>query len=386
MRLPGTLNIPDKKKLAKGRKLALARLVEWNGTRYDLSEFTPAPAVQFKSERSGEGVKLSGNLAKTDLDKLPKQISSKPKTIILQGEDAEDVNRFPSRSEALFYVCCELIRSGVDDDTIASIIMDRDLGISASVLDKPRPHQYAARQIQRAREEVESPELRELNDLHAVIEDMGGKCRVITEVEDPVMDGRKRISRQTFEDFRNRYLNRHIQVGKKVESLGNWWLKHPRRRQHRSVVFAPNRIVEADYNLWKGFAFEPIPGDCSLFLDHVRNNICDRNEEHFEIVMNWMARAVQQPDSIGEVAIVLRGGRGTGKSFFARMFGSLFGAHFLQVSDPKHLVGSFNSHLRDTIVLFADEAFYAGDKKHESILKTLVTEPTFIVEGKGIAR
>jgi MoxR-like ATPase len=100
--------------------------------------------------------------------------------------------------------------------------------------------------------------------------------------------------------------------------------------------------------------------------------------------MNWMARAVQQPDSIGEVAVVLRGGRGTGKSLFARMFGALFGAHFLQVSDPKHLVGSFNAHLRDTIVLFADEAFYAGDKKHESILKTLVTESTFIVEGKGI--
>ena len=33
MRLPGTLNIPDKKKLAKGRKLACARLVEWNGTQ-----------------------------------------------------------------------------------------------------------------------------------------------------------------------------------------------------------------------------------------------------------------------------------------------------------------------------------------------------------------
>ena len=32
----------------------------------------------------------------------------------------------------------------VDDDTIASIIMDRDLGISASVLEKKRPEEYAA--------------------------------------------------------------------------------------------------------------------------------------------------------------------------------------------------------------------------------------------------
>jgi hypothetical protein len=156
------------------------------------------------------------------------------------------------------------------------------------------------------------------------------------------------------------------------------------RRQYETLVFAPNRTVEGAYNLWRGFACEPVPGDCDLFLDHVRNNICNGNEEHYDYLLNWMARAVQQPDSPGEVAVVLRGGRGTGKSLFARQFGSLFGSHFLQVSDPKHLVGNFNAHLRDTIALFADEAFFAGDKKHESILKMLVTEPTLVIEAKGI--
>jgi hypothetical protein len=33
--------------------------------------------------------------------------------------------------------------------------------------------------------------------------------------------------------------------------------------------------------------------------------------------------------------------------------------------------------------VFADEAFYAGDKKHESILKTLITEDLLAIEGKG---
>jgi hypothetical protein len=36
------------------------------------------------------------------------------------------------------------------------------------------------------------------------------------------------------------------------------------------------------------------------------------------------------------------------------------------------------------VFLFADEAFFAGDKKHESILKALITEPTLTVEAKGI--
>src|SRR5690606_8158768 len=85
-----------------------------------------------------------------------------------------------------------------------------------------------------------------------------------------------------------------------------------------------------------------------------------------------------------EVAVVMRGGRGTGKSFFAKMFGRLFGRHFLQVANSQHLVGNFNAHLRDSVVVFGDEAFYAGDKKHESILKTLVTEENIVIEGKGV--
>lgn len=68
-------------------------------------------------------------------------------------------------------------------------------------------------------------------------------------------------------------------------------------------------------------------------------------------------------DEQGEVAVVLRGGKGVGKSFVAEHFGRLFGRHYLKVSQPGHLVGNFNSHLRDVVVLFADEAFYAGDKR-----------------------
>jgi hypothetical protein len=36
------------------------------------------------------------------------------------------------------------------------------------------------------------------------------------------------------------------------------------------------------------------------------------------------------------------------------------------------------------VLLFGDEAFYAGDKKHESILKTLITEESIVIERKGL--
>ena len=43
-----------------------------------------------------------------------------------------------------------------------------------------------------------------------------------------------------------------------------------------------------------------------------------------------------------------------------------------------------NRHLQDCSVLFADEAFFAGDKVHGSVLKAIITEPTIMIEPKGV--
>ena len=53
-------------------------------------------------------------------------------------------------------------------------------------------------------------------------------------------------------------------------------------------------------------------------------------------------------------------------------------------SNAMHLVGKFNGHLSDVCFLFADEAFYSGDKQHEGVLKALITDPTLTIERKGI--
>lgn len=56
----------------------------------------------------------------------------------------------------------------------------------------------------------------------------------------------------------------------------------------------------------------------------------------------------------------------------------------MQITNSKHLVGNFNGHLRTTAFLFADEAFFAGDRVGENVLKGLVTEPHVVIEKKGI--
>ena len=227
-----------------------------------------------------------------------------------------------------------------------------------------------------------------LNAIHAVVPE-AGKTIVITEEWDPVLE-RQVLQRSTFADFRNRYLNESVDTGRRHRNgepirvpLGHFWLAHPDRRQYAGIVMSPSRSVPDYLNLWRGFAVEPQPGTWTRLRDHVEHVICQGDPEVFAYVLAWLAHCVQHPDRQPEVALALRGPRGTGKGIFARSVGSLFGQHYLQIANARHLTGNFNSHLQDCIVLFADEAFWAGDKAGESVLKMLITEPVIPIERKG---
>src|SRR5262249_8360490 len=167
--------------------------------------------------------------------------------------------------------------------------------------------------------------------------------------------------------------------------LGRWWIDHEQRRQFDGIVYAPGlSAANGKLNLWNGFGCEPREGKWDLYYDHLYNNICSGNAEHLEYMLNWMAYAVQQPGRPGEVAVVWRGKEGTGKGVAAKQFGRLFGTHFRHVVHAKHLTGHFNAHMQHISVLYADEAFFAGDRSHESVLKALVTEETLMIEPKGL--
>jgi hypothetical protein len=400
LRLPGTINWPNKlKRDKKGRVPALAYVAERHDDRiYDIKQFLQAPEVQTvetAASRIGGAVKsrtkrrveVSGNIRRlADINELPETVPGVAKVIIVQGDNPDDFAQFNGdRSRAVWYVICELVRNQVPDETIFSIVTDPGFGISAHVLDQPRPEKYALRQIERAHEYAIDPDLRAFNERFAVITNFGGRCRVVEEVFDEALQ-RATLTSMTFDDLRNAFLHQRKELSDKEKMpLAEWWLRHPQRRQYDRVVFRPNEDEEVAgcYNLWRGFGVEPAPGDCALFLHHIRSTLCGGDEDNYLYVLRWMARAVQRPGESGQTAIVLKGRMGTGKSFFAKTFGRLFGRHYLAVSDSKRLVSNFNSHLRDCVVLFADEAFYAGDKKHESILKALITEDMLAIEAKG---
>ncbi len=172
---------------------------------------------------------------------------------------------------------------------------------------------------------------------------------------------------------------------------GDWWLDQCAgpRRQYDTTRFMPGSdklVVNNILNLWTGFAVKSIEGaKHESFLRHIHDNLCGGSDVYYNYLILWMAHVVQRGGKPAGVAVVLKSeSEGTGKSFFAKSFGRLFGKHFKHVVNADHLVGKFNSHMRDCRVMFADEAFYAGDRKHEGVLKAIITEERLMVELKGI--
>lgn len=221
--------------------------------------------------------------------------------------------------------------------------------------------------------------IRAINARHALIL-TGGHAAVLRESKDD-------FDLLTIAAFKAWLANCLIPVGygdkQQLIPVADYWLKHRDRRQYQGLVFAPEGAPRTRYNLWRGFACEPQPGDCSLFKQHLFENVCRESVPLYDWVWGWFAQLVQQPQIKPGTSLVLRGGQGVGKTKVGEVIGSLLGRHYVQVSEPRFVTGRFNSHLRQCILLHCDEAFWAGDRQAEGKIKDLVTGRHHLIEHKG---
>ena len=219
-----------------------------------------------------------------------------------------------------------------------------------------------------------------------------GKAVVIWPVRDSLLQ-RDHHERASFADFAKFYQNHMFSLVVKdssgnektiTKSYADWWLNHSSRRQYLGgVVFDPaGRTPDDTLNLWRGWAVTPTPGDWSLMRNHIRHIICGNRDDIYDYMLRWLAHMVQKPHLPAETAIVLRGLKGTGKGMLGKWLLRLCGQHGLHIVNAGHLTGRFSGHLRDAVLVFADEAFFAGDRQHEGVLKAIITETTLLIEAK----
>lgn len=227
--------------------------------------------------------------------------------------------------------------------------------------------------------------LEQMNNKYCLVP-YGGKVRILTFEHD---GERELAAYYSASDFRLLHSNKLVPgLGKKGPvPLGSWWLNHNDRRQYDGVIFAPGEpsVVNGRLlNLWRGWGIAPREGDWSLLKKHIIEILADGDKAHAEYILNWSAWSFQNPGTPPEVALVCRGGKGTGKGLFGRAMRRAFGQHGLQISSHEHLTGNFNRHLQDCALLFADEAFWPGDKSAEGTLKRIITEPELFITPKGV--
>lgn len=232
--------------------------------------------------------------------------------------------------------------------------------------------------------------LRELNETYAVAQ-VGSDAVILQEREDDVAFLKSA-------DFRLLHSKDHIEVlNEKGEyrrrKLADAWLEWEERRQFEEVVFEPSAFGEAGaarsstaYNLWRGWAVTPhaSKGSCSLFLKHLRYMVCGGNVEHYEWLLDWLADLFQNPQRKLGIVVALRGMQGVGKTIVGEIVKGLLGRYQIIVEKPGQVTGRFNGHLAYNLLLQVEEAFWAGDKRGQAVLKHLVTGKTQQIERKGV--
>jgi Mesyanzhinovviridae DNA primase len=429
MRLPFTVNLPNKSKRDRGRKPAVARLIDFCDLKYPLSAFEKAAATG-ESQSKGD-VTIDWDRAREYAarfkDKLPSDLPSKARIILEHDGKLEDLretlreegllngDKFKEWSHVTFALAASLKSGGQysNEEMAAMLACDRPCNSNGewksitNKIDNAKVRRQVRRAIansydpkeRRFTPEEDGEDLASMNARYFVTP-IGGKTRVVTLGDDDEFPGRQTVSMvSTFEDFANLHSNRRkiIVIDGEVKEipLGAWWLRQKNRRQYTSgMKFMPRHdeeVVNEYLNKWRGFAVEarkPEGGSgasgCRLFLEHGKKVICGGNEEHFDYLLKREATIVQKRIRT-EVAVGLRSEtEGTGKGFWVKHLGHLYGHHYMEVSNPAHVTGKHNEHLETLLKLTADEALFAGDPRHRNALYNLITEPKIVVEPKFV--
>ena len=175
--------------------------------------------------------------------------------------------------------------------------------------------------------------------------------------------------------------------------LFEFWLNWPGRNTFSGVTLEPSvsfrdgaRPIQQGgaYNVWQGYGYRPVEGDCQILLDHIRDVWCDGREDAYEATMNHLAGMVQNPAEPGLPLLSLVSEKeGTGKNIVVEgVFLPLYGTHGIVLDRPEALTGRFNSHLGWCVFAYINEAIWGGDKQREGAYKTLFTDKLRALEKK----
>ena len=138
--------------------------------------------------------------------------------------------------------------------------------------------------------------------------------------------------------------------------------------------------------MFEGFAVASVQGEWKKLEQFLREIICGKEPGAYDYLYKFVCWWVQNPCVTPEIAIVLLGSQGIGKSVFVLEFlGGLIGQrHLLHFTNPKALVADHNEEWAWPLLKFFNEMTYGHDKAISGMLKALDTEKEIRINPKFV--
>jgi hypothetical protein len=163
---------------------------------------------------------------------------------------------------------------------------------------------------------------------------------------------------------------------------------------YNNIVFKPSNVdlKRNDLNIWAGFKAQEVDvidmNIVNTFINHIRQVWASDNDEYYTYIMSWLAQVIKTPEQKTEVAILLNGGQGSGKTLpcdilLQRVFGDNIG---MISSGLGSLTQRFNGCTMGKIFANVNELSVVGDDFSASFdkMKSLITDRHLQIEKKGL--
>lgn len=310
------------------------------------------------------------------------------------------------RDEVAVALCGLLLRAGWSNDDVNEWLEAIALAAGDEELDMRLKAEYQEQRLGNNQKVPGIPRLRSLLGPEICdqvlewleIKSVGVTEKLNQEIAVVNIKGKTAIMREVAEglefssvkDARDWYANlKPIRSGGKEVPAFDSWFKDENRRAYSQILFDPSDTVHPAhvFNSWRGWPVTPAEGDCSMFLRHVRRNICNGDRNLAGLVINWLADAVQNPTKRPGVALILQSSsEGTGKSAFSEYVGAMFGRYGIIETDIEGMVKGFNSHYLNKLMVFGEDTTWGGNHSVNGKIKNLITCPKILIEPKGIPK
>lgn len=177
--------------------------------------------------------------------------------------------------------------------------------------------------------------------------------------------------------------------GEKVNKvlMAKEWTGWPKRRQTDRLTYYPGKPQEMDgeYNLWRGFAVEPVKGPIKPWKDLIKFIFSTADDPaHALWFEQWCGYPIKFPGTKqASAAGIWSSMQGVGKSLIGFILGKIYGHNFSLI-DQYEFESAFNSWCVGKQFIMVDDISPHNSRSKADYLKKLITQPEMQVHIKYV--